>query len=49
MLKLVMMKAEELGLTVSDRELNDEIEKFAIRRKMTVDSLKQAIKLKAHV
>ena len=26
-IKLVMMKAEELGLTVSDRELNDEIEK----------------------
>ena len=42
-IKLVMMKAKELGLTVSDRELNDEIEKFATRRKMTVASLKQAI------
>ena len=42
-IKLVMMKAEELGLTVSERELNDEIEKFAARRKMTVASLRQAI------
>ena len=43
-IKLVMMKAEELGLTVSDAELNDEIEKFATRRKMTVAALKQAIR-----
>ena len=43
-IKLVMMKAEELGLTVSDAELSDEIEKFATRRKMTVDALKQAIR-----
>ena len=41
--KLVMMKAAELGLTINDTELNNEIEKFATRRKMTVDSLKEAI------
>lgn len=42
-LELILQRAEELELSISDEELESEIEKFVQRRKLTKAGLKQAL------